>query len=152
MACEYVSQRRVEFSETDMAGLVHFTNFFKYVETAERDLFEACGLSLIDKQGGTFSGWPRTRLNCKFSAPLRFGDTIRIHLMVKELKDRAIEYHFRIYRLEDNEQQTLAAKGQLTTLYTRFDSETGELRSAELPQTVRDALQPCPETNSPHYS
>jgi acyl-CoA thioester hydrolase len=148
MAYEHVSTRRVEFSETDMAGLVHFTNFFKYVETAERDLFEACGLSLIDKTNGTFAGWPRTRLHCKFSAPLRFGDTIRIHLMVKALKDRAIEYQFRIYRLDGADQQTLAAKGQLTTLYTRFDPESGALRSAELPQSVRDALQAVYDTDA----
>lgn len=142
MAKEHVSERRIEFSETDMAGLVHFTNFFKYVETAERDLFEACGLSLIENTGKGFAGWPRTRLNCKFSAPLRFGDTVRVHLQVQELKDRAIEYRFRIYRLNAENEPTLAAKGQLTTLYTRFDPDTGELRSGELPNAVRAALEP----------
>ena len=35
MACEHRLQRRVEFSETDAAGIVHFSNFFRYMEGAE---------------------------------------------------------------------------------------------------------------------
>jgi acyl-CoA thioester hydrolase len=141
MAIEHVCERRVEFSETDMAGLVHFTNFFKYVETAERNLFEAYGLNLIEKIENSFAGWPRTRLNCKFSAPLRFGDTIRIHLTVTNLKDRAIEYQFKIFRINLSTEPTLAAKGHLTTLYTRFDANTGELCSAQLPEAIRTAFK-----------
>ena len=34
MAYEFKVQRRVEFSETDMAGIVHYANFFRYMETA----------------------------------------------------------------------------------------------------------------------
>ncbi len=28
----FVTTRRVEFIDTDMAGIVHFTNFFRYME------------------------------------------------------------------------------------------------------------------------
>ena len=76
MPYEHTSTRRIEFSETDMAGLVHFSNFFKYMETAERDFFEAAGVDLIRTEPGELVGWPRARAECKFSAPLRFGDTI----------------------------------------------------------------------------
>ena len=37
MAYEHTAYRKVEFSETDMAGLVHFSNYFRYMEIAERD-------------------------------------------------------------------------------------------------------------------
>jgi len=30
----FVTSRRVEFVDTDMAGIVHFTNFFRYMEQA----------------------------------------------------------------------------------------------------------------------
>ena len=85
MIYEYTSTRKIEFSETDMAGLVHFSNFFKYMETAERDFFEAAGVDLIRTKPGELVGWPRVRAECT-SAPLRFGDTIDIHIAVKAVK------------------------------------------------------------------
>jgi acyl-CoA thioester hydrolase len=36
MAFEFKLTRRVEFAETDMAGIVHFSNFFRYMESARR--------------------------------------------------------------------------------------------------------------------
>ena len=35
MTYEFHNQHRVEFAETDMAGIVHFSNFFRYMEMAE---------------------------------------------------------------------------------------------------------------------
>jgi acyl-CoA thioester hydrolase len=43
MPCEFRITRRVEFSETDMAGIVHFSNFFRYMETAEHAFFPVTG-------------------------------------------------------------------------------------------------------------
>ena len=36
MIDEFRTTRMVEFSETDMAGIVHFANFFRYMEAASR--------------------------------------------------------------------------------------------------------------------
>ena len=55
------------------------------METAERDFFEAAGGPLRTKPG-ELVGWPRVRAECKFSAPLRFGDTIDIHMRSKRSK------------------------------------------------------------------
>ena len=38
MPYEFKAVRRVEFSETDMAGIVHFSNFFRYMEKRSRVL------------------------------------------------------------------------------------------------------------------
>ncbi len=143
MLYEHTSTRRIEFSETDMAGLVHFSNFFKYMETAERDFFEAASLDLIRTKPGELVGWPRARAECKFSAPLRFGDTIDIHLAVKALKDRAIDYQFRIYRRNEDGTRTQAAKGHLTTVLSELTAE-GELRSVALPAELRAKIAEAP--------
>lgn len=144
MPYEHTSTRRIEFSETDMAGLVHFSNFFKYMETAERDFFEAAGVDLIRTQPGEMVGWPRARAECKFSAPLRFGDTIEIHLAVKSVKDRAIDYQFRIFRRNEDGSRTQAGKGQMTTILAQL-SESGQLQSVELPQDLRARITEAPE-------
>lgn len=143
MPCEHTSTRRIEFSETDMAGLVHFSNFFKYMETAERDFFEAAGVDLIRTTPGELVGWPRARAECKFSAPLRFGDTIDIHLAVKAVKDRAIDYQFRIFRHDADGGRTQAGKGHMTTILAQLN-ETGALQSAELPADLRRRITAAP--------
>ncbi|MDQ8193593.1 thioesterase family protein [Coraliomargarita sp. SDUM461004] len=143
MPYEHTSTRRIEFSETDMAGLVHFSNFFKYMETAERDFFEAAGLDLIRTQPGEMVGWPRARAECKFSAPIRFGDTIDIHLAVKAVKDRAIEYQFRIFRRNPDGSRTQAGKGQMTTILAQL-CEDGSLKSIRLPADLRTRITEAP--------
>ena len=47
MPCEFKVVRRVEFSETDMAGIVHYSNFFRYMETAEHGFFRRLGYSVV---------------------------------------------------------------------------------------------------------
>ncbi len=143
MPYEHTSTRRIEFSETDMAGLVHFSNFFKYMETAERDFFEAAGVDLIRTKPGELVGWPRARAECRFSAPIRFGDTIDIHLAVKSVKDRAIDYQFRIFRHNEDGSRTQAGKGQMTTILAQL-CESGELQSVELPQELRARITEAP--------
>ena len=143
MPYEHTSTRRIEFSETDMAGLVHFSNFFKYMETAERDFFEAAGVDLIRTEPGELVGWPRARAECKFSAPLRFGDTIDIHLAVKSVKDRAIDYQFRIFRCNMDGSRTQAGKGHMTTILAKLDKD-GELQSAELSADLRERISEAP--------
>ena len=143
MPYEHSSTRRIEFSETDMAGLVHFTNFFKYMETAERDFFEAAGVDLIKSVPGELVGWPRARVECKFSAPIRFGDTIDIHLAVKAVKDRAIDFQFRIYRRNRDGSRTHCAKGHMTTVLTQLTAN-GELESIVLPPQLRERITEAP--------
>lgn len=143
MPYEHTSTRRIEFSETDMAGLVHFSNFFKYMETAERDFFEAAGVDLIRTLPGELVGWPRARAECKFSAPVRFGDTIDIHLAVKAVKDRSIEFQFRILRHNPDGSRTQCGKGHMATVLTELTTE-GELRSVALPAQVRERINEAP--------
>lgn len=143
MSYEHTSTRRIEFSETDMAGLVHFSNFFKYMETAERDFFETVGVDLIRTTPGELVGWPRARAECKFNAPLRFGDTIDIHLAVKAVKDRAIDYQFRIFRRNEDGTRTQAGKGHMTTIFAQL-LHGGELQSIELPEDLRARITEAP--------
>ncbi|WP_269525583.1 acyl-CoA thioesterase [Coraliomargarita parva] len=143
MAYEHTSTRQIEFSETDMAGLVHFSNYFRYMEIAERDFFEAVGIDLIHSKPGDVVGWPRVRVDCKFAEPLRFGDHIDIHLAVKNVKDRSIEYQFRIFRRNGLEDRSQVAKGSMTTVLTRL-SENGGLQSIDLPPQVLEKIEPAP--------
>ena len=65
---EFRYRRRVQFAETDMAGIVHFSWYFRYMEEAEHALWRAAGLSIAPAEP-TSAGpaWRRrstTRARC----------------------------------------------------------------------------------------
>ena len=47
MSQVYTFRRRIEFRETDMAGIVHFSNFFAYMEQAEHDFLRSVGMGVV---------------------------------------------------------------------------------------------------------
>ena len=143
MAYEFTTTKKIEFSETDMAGLVHFSNYFRYMEVAERDFFESLELNLIQSAPNDLVGYPRTRAECKFSAPLRFGDTVKIHLAIKAIKDRSIDYQFRLFKLDKKGEESAVAKGHITTIYTEL-TEDGNLQSRPLPKALLDKIEEAP--------
>jgi acyl-CoA thioester hydrolase len=136
----FIHQRTVEFHETDAAGLVHFTNYFRFAESAEHAMFREIDYSMMLHQDGAFYGWPRVRAQIKYSAPLYSGDQIEVQLGILEIKDKAIEYSFRVVRLEDG---SLAAKGTFSTLHVSFDDGASrEMKTRKIPETLRSKLQP----------
>ena len=46
MSNEFSVTHFVQFSETDMAGIVHFSNFFRWMEEVEHAYFRSLGLSV----------------------------------------------------------------------------------------------------------
>jgi hypothetical protein len=60
---EFRATRRVEFNETDLAGIVHFSNFFRYMETVEGAFYRSFGQSVILRV-------PPSRWGCRGSMPI----------------------------------------------------------------------------------
>ena len=87
-------KRRVEFAETDMAGIVHFSMYFRYMEEAEHALWRAAGLSIATP--GAPVGWPRVSAACDFKAPLHFEDEFEVTVDIARVARRTIEYVFTI--------------------------------------------------------
>lgn len=138
-----VVQRRVEFSETDMAGIVHFSNYFKWMESAEAELFRQCGAEMIERFPDHFVGWPRVRAKADFSVPVRFQDVIEIHLFIKELHAQAIRYFFRFYKVE-GERRIAVGKGEMTTVHATLSRDNNMMESASLPENLLAKLEEAP--------
>src|SRR5260370_22713770 len=99
MPYEFKVTRRVEFSETDMAGIMHFSNFFRFMETAEGAFFRSLGYSVALSRNGLAVGLPRVHAECDYEAPLRFEDEVLVHLLVERKGSRSLSYQFHFYRL-----------------------------------------------------
>src|SRR5689334_13386265 len=99
MSYEFKIVRRVEFSDTDMAGIVHYSNFFRYMEAAEHAFFRSLGFSVVTQQVDPPVGWPRVRAECEYKQPLRFEDEVEVHMLVSEKKSKSLSYQFRFRKL-----------------------------------------------------
>ena len=124
-AHEFTIRRRVEFSETDMAGIVHFSNFCRYMEHAEHAFFRSLDRSIVDPALGI--GWPRVHMSCDFKKPLRFEAEVEIQLRVSAKTSKSISYQFR-FRVADAE----AARGTLTVVCVRRNA-AGEKQAPSNP-------------------
>jgi acyl-CoA thioester hydrolase len=87
---EYRLKRRVQFYETDAAGIVHFSWFFRYMEEAEHALWREAGLSIAPP--GAEIGWPRVAASFDFHRALRFEDEFEVWIRVEGLTRRTIQY------------------------------------------------------------
>lgn len=132
----FVMPRRVEFVDTDMAGIVHFTAYFRYMETAEHELFRSLGLSLIDTEKDVHLGWPRVSCAFDYVRPLRFGDAIEVHIGVALISQKSITYEADIVR-----DGKVVARGHSTSACCEVGPGT-QMRAAAIPAEVREKLQP----------
>ncbi|MFO1093952.1 MAG: thioesterase family protein [Planctomycetaceae bacterium] len=88
----FAVQRRVQFSETDMAGIVHFANFFRWMEEAEHDYFRSLGLTIVARQDAVHIGWPRVAASCNFHLPLFYQQVFEVRVTVERLGVKSISY------------------------------------------------------------
>lgn len=142
MAFEFKAIRRVEFSETDMAGIVHYSNFFKYMETAEHGFFRALGHSVVMDQFDPPVGWPRVHAECDYRLPLRFEDEVEIHLLVTEKKSKSLSYVFKFRKL-NGAQPIEVARGSLTVVCVTKGPD-GKLSAATIPKDFADKIEVAP--------
>jgi YbgC/YbaW family acyl-CoA thioester hydrolase len=142
MPYEFRAVRRVEFSETDMAGLVHYSNFFRYMETAEHGFFRALGFSVVMDDLDPAIGWPRVHAECEYLQPLRFEDEVEIHMLVSEKKSKSLSYLFRFRKL-NADPPVEVARGSLTVVCVTRDKD-GAMKAAAIPEAVAGKIQVAP--------
>jgi 4-hydroxybenzoyl-CoA thioesterase/acyl-CoA thioester hydrolase len=95
MSQDFKTQRRVEFRDTDAAGIVHFSVFFAYMEQAEHEFLRSLGLSVVQQFGDRWISWPRVHAKCNYARPARFEDQLAIHVSVERIGEKSISYRFR---------------------------------------------------------
>jgi 4-hydroxybenzoyl-CoA thioesterase/acyl-CoA thioester hydrolase len=92
----YSTRRRVEFRDTDAAGIVHFSAFFLWMESAEHEMLRSAGVRVVDRGGddAVDASWPRVSASCDYTAAVRFGNEIDIAVTVDEIGRSSVTYGF----------------------------------------------------------
>lgn len=133
----FSQQRRVEFSDTDMAGIVHFANFLRFVESAEHAFWRHLGRSVHTSSDEGHHGWPRLNVSCSFYSPARFEDLLDVRLTIEELRNSTLRYSFHIFNTEP---EVLVASGEVTIIHVALDSNLGRIEKAPIPDDLRKLL------------
>jgi acyl-CoA thioester hydrolase len=137
--------RRVQFAETDLAGIVHFSWMFRYMEEAEHAAWRAAGLSIADKNSDL--DWPRVAASFDFRSPLRFEDEFEVIVRLVEVGTCSLQYEHTISRGD-----VLIGTGRMKTVCTRRNAD-GSMRATEIPAEIvgqlRRVLEVDPAVSSP---
>jgi len=141
MAYQFKIRRLVEFSDTDMAGIVHHAVYFRYMEAAEHAFFRSLGLTVAPPRTLAAVGWPRVHTEADFLSPLRFEDEVEIQLLVAEKKSKALTYAFRLRKLTAPGPCEVA-RGRITVVCIKLVN--GKMKATRIPKAIADQLQVAP--------
>jgi YbgC/YbaW family acyl-CoA thioester hydrolase len=131
MSASFLYHRRVQFAETDMAGIVHFSRYFRFMEEAEHALWRAAGLTIAEPT----HGWPRVAATFDYKRPLRFQDEFVVSVRISAVSRRTIRYGFELRR-----DDTFVGHGSIIVASVTV-SATGEMASVDVPTGVVERLR-----------
>jgi acyl-CoA thioester hydrolase len=128
--------RRVQFYETDAAGIVHFSWYFRYMEEAEHSFWRSMGMSVAAPDAEV--GWPRVAATFDYQRPLRFEDEFEIALRIDAITKKSIRYACQLTMAGES-----IGSGTLTVACVRrLPGES--MKAVEIPAEILARLQAAP--------
>lgn len=135
MGAAFNLTRRVTFAETDMAGVMHFSNYFRWMEEVEHAFFRSVGMSVVQDHAEETISWPRVNVSCEYSAPARFEDEIEMKFEIVRLSDKSMTYEVTFWKNGRN-----IARGRTKAVCCRM-SAGGVFESTVIPPLIREKLE-----------
>ena len=90
---KFQTERRVEFADTDAAGICHFASFIRYMEEAEHAMLRSAGLGVLHHEvDGQQVSWPRVSVQCDYQRPARFEDVLQLEVWVSRLGTKSATF------------------------------------------------------------
>ncbi len=131
----FTADYRANFSDTDAAGIVHFSTIFFWVEATEEALFRQLQLPFFKTEGAKLTGFPRVRVECDYLSPIHREEVVTLALSPLEIGDKKLVWAFAA-----SVGERAVAKGALTTVYAWREGQ-GPLSAALVPLAIKQALQ-----------
>jgi len=133
----FSATRRVEFRDTDAAGIMHFASFFSLMESVEHEFLRHLGLSVLANDGTGPVSWPRVNAQCDFRAAARFEDELGVELRIARLGEKSVTYQFVIRHGEE-----LVAEGRITAVCCRLSTTGGPMTPIPIPPAIAEKFRP----------
>ncbi|MGV3605266.1 MAG: acyl-CoA thioesterase [Planctomycetaceae bacterium] len=135
MTAIFSTHKRVEFVDTDAAGIAHFSAFMLYMEQAEHELLRHLGLSVMTKDAEGKISWPRVSVRCDFQSSAKFEDILTVEVRILRLGEKSITYGFRFF-----EEGRAVATGETTAVCCRIVHEQPP-KSMAVPPAMAEKLR-----------
>ncbi|WP_425060390.1 Putative esterase [Sporomusa carbonis] len=107
-------REKVRFVETDMMGVVHHSNYFRWFEMARVEYLRKVGIYLNDMMAEDIV-FPITDVECKYLASAKFDDYILIEATLVEVSKVKMVFTYRVLREQDD---ALLATGRTQNAFT----------------------------------
>ncbi len=109
-----IVREKVRFVETDMMGVVHHANYFRWFEMGRVEYLRQVGILLTEllADGIVF---PITDVDCHYQASAKFDDYILIETTLEKISPVKMVFTYRVLREVDG---TLLATGRTQNVFT----------------------------------
>ena len=107
---------RVYFEDTDVAGIVYYANYLRFIERARSDMLRLVG---VDQRGALESGegvYVVAELAVKYRAPARLADELVVATAIEEVRAASVVIHQRVMRGDE-----LLADARVTAAFLTSD-------------------------------
>lgn len=131
-------ERKVAYYETDRMGIVHHSNYIRYMEEARLSWLEENGLA-YDNLESMGIMLPVISVNAEYHKPLKFGDTFNITTKLTELTNVKITLS---YEIRNSSTSELCTTGKSSHCFVNNDFKPISLKKAnpEMFQLFKSAL------------
>lgn len=138
----FLTRRRVEFRDTDAAGIVHFSVFFPWMEAAEHELLRSIGVEVLPPHDASSDAvtWPRVSASCDYFAAARFEDWLEIDVAIEKIGSSSVTFHVRFSRLGTDGKAVGIAEGRTVSVCCKL-LPGGSLEKVRIPDRIREKLQ-----------
>ena len=136
------TRRIVEFRDTDAAGIVHFSAFFPWMESAEHEMLRTAGIEVLpdfSKHADSVT-WPRVSVRCDYSNAARFEDWLEISVSVSEIGRSSVHYSIDFTRETKDGEFVRVAAGKTVVVCCRL-RPGGGLEKVPIPAEIRAKLE-----------
>ena len=89
---------RVYFEDTDVAGIVYYANYLRFMERARSDMLRAAGIdqrAFMERGEGTYAV---AEVNIKYKAPAKLADDLVVVSSISRLRAASVLIHQRVMR------------------------------------------------------
>jgi 4-hydroxybenzoyl-CoA thioesterase/acyl-CoA thioester hydrolase len=135
MPSPFHTSRFVEFADTDMAGIMHFSAFFRYMEAAEHELLRSLGFSVYSVIDNDVVSFPRVAASCEFHSPAKCEDVLEIDVTVRRVGNKSVTYGFQF-----SQHGRDVATGEMTSVCCRVPHGEAPV-SIPIPNSIADKLR-----------
>ena len=110
---------KVRFGEVDSMGIIWHGNYVKYLEEGRESFGQKYGISYLDIYANDVMA-PVVNMNIDFKKQVFYGDKLIIETEFVNTAAAKIVFHYKIFRISDNE---LVATAESTQVFIDLDRE-----------------------------